>query len=613
MTGESIVGSRRAAIVAAATVMLAAAAGCGGGGDSQPPRTPASAPTASPPADSEPSGPVSAKHAQLLQIATQLRESGNLYFGLQPVRALDAMDTTAMSVQELAALDFRKAMAAFQFGDAERAEDLFARSAQREPSSFTRYMLGVTQLRIGEVRNCLENHNAESCVFPIAGGGVHTTPDPAERAMSTLRGVLPETPRRYRPKVKWFATIAAMALGRYPDGLREDERVPPEAYRSAYDIGRFPDVAMPLGVAENDLAGSVIVEDLDNDGLLDIVTSTTALEGQMRAFHNEGDGTFADRTKEAGLLGQVGGLNMIHADYDSDGFRDLLVLRGGWLGTHGRMPNSLLRNRGDGTFEDVTDRAGIGANEYPCQTAAFADYDLDGDLDLFLGNETPPPASGMRWPCELFRNEGDGTFTDVAEEAGVQVFKLVKGVAWGDWDGDRYPDLYVSNQFDTNRFYRNNGDGTFTDIAEETGLDQPENSFSTWFWDYDNDGGLDLFVAGYGGGIDDFVKSYLRDSPGSHRCALFHREGDALVDRGLEAGITYQSLTMGAAWGDLDNDGWPDFYLGTGAPEFDVLLPNLMYRGDGAGGFQDVTEAGGFGNLQKGHGIAFGDLDNDGD
>jgi hypothetical protein len=404
-----------------------------------------------------------------------------------------------------------------------------------------------------------------------------------------------------------------MALGRYPDGLAEDVRVPPEAFRSPHDIGRFPDVAMPLGVAENDLAGSVVMEDLDGDGLLDLVTSTTALEGQMRYFHNRGDGTFADRTEEAGLLGQVGGLNMIHADYDGDGFRDILVLRGGWLGTHGRMPNSLLRNRGDGTFEDVTDRAGIGANEYPCQAAAFADYDLDGDLDLFLGNETPPPASGLRWPCELFRNEGDGTFTDVAEEAGLQVFKLVKGVAWGDWDGDRYPDLYVSNQFDTNRFYRNNGDGTFTDIAEETGLDEPRNSFSTWFWDYDNDGGLDLFVAGYGGGIDDFVKSYLRDTPGSHRCALFHREGDALVDRGLEAGLIYQSLTMGAAWGDLDNDRWPDFYLGTGAPEFDVLLPNLMYRGDGAGGFQDVTESGGFGNLQKGHGIAFGDLDNDGD
>jgi hypothetical protein len=420
-------------------------------------------------------------------------------------------------------------------------------------------------------------------------------------------------PAEMRPKVRWMTNLSAMALGEFPGKLPANIALPPETLASGYDIGYFPDVAAQLGVASFNLAGSVAMEDFDRDGFLDLAVCTTALEGQLRYWRNQGDGTFSERTEEAGLLGQVGGLNLIHADYDGDSWRDMLVLRGGWLGTDGRIPNSLLRNKGDGTFEDVTDRAGLGKFDYPIQAAAFSDYDLDGDLDLFLGNETPPPASGQRYPCELFRNEGNGTFKDVAAQAGVETYKLVKGVAWGDWNGDRWPDLYVSAQYDLNHFYRNNGDGTFTDIAPELGVDEPKNSFSTWFWDYDNDGGLDLFVAGFGGGLNEFSRSWLGRPGTVYLSALFHNEGGTFRNRGPEAGLVLHSLVMGANFGDLDNDGWLDFYLGTGAPEFDALIPNLMYRNDGHGGFQNVTRSGGFGILQKGHGIAFGDLDNDGD
>jgi hypothetical protein len=435
----------------------------------------------------------------------------------------------------------------------------------------------------------------------------------AESALNTMRELVNACPREMRPRVRWFVNLAAMALGRHPGDLDPNVLIPPEKFASTYDVGRFPDLAMELGVAPMNLAGGSCTEDFDGDGFLDIVTSTADLTGQMLYYRNEGDGTFSDRTEEANLLGQIGGLNLIHADYDGDGHRDLLILRGGWMGTYGRIPNSLLRNRGNGTFEDVTRSSGLGELAYPCQTAGFADYDLDGDLDLFLGNETPPPQSGLQYPCQLFRNEGDGKFHNVTEQAGVESFKLAKGIAWGDYDGDRDPDLFVSNQYDKNRFYRNNGDGTFTDIAPALGVDEPTLSFPTWFWDYDNDGQLDLFVGGYGGDVGGVARSYLRPERNANRNALYRNEGGTFRDLAKPAGILAQALVMGANFGDLDNDGFLDFYLGTGTPEFDALMPNLMYRNNGRGGFQDVTTSGGFGNLQKGHGIAFGDLDNDGD
>jgi hypothetical protein len=608
---------RRLPAAVSTLILLALGAGCGG--ESEPASDAGvedahhhhpDPVTRAPDADAVPH---SEKHDELLQIARRLQASDETYFGKAIMRQLEAADTTGFSAEEKAQWFHARAHQAFKLGGPEEAEELWEKSFEERPSVWTKYLIGVTQLRIGELQNCIRGHDPESCIFPLAGGGIHSDAGGAERAIATLMLTLDRAPRPMRPRVRWFVNLAAMALDRHPGLLESHVLIAPARFTSDYDIGRFPDVAMSLGIAPMNLAGGTILEDFDGDGFLDIVTSTSDIYGQLRYYKNEGDGTFTERTEEAGLLGQIGGLNLVHADYDGDGDRDVLVLRGGWQGTYGRIPNSLLRNRGDGRFTDVTRRAGIGENSYPCQVAAFADYDLDGDLDLFFANETPPPESGLKYPCELFRNEGDGTFTDVAAEAGVESFKLAKGAAWGDFDGDRDPDLFVSNQYDINRFYRNNGDGTFTNIADELGVDEPRLSFPTWFWDYDNDGRLDLFVAGYGGDVNEVAKNYLRPEGKYALNALYHNEGGAFRDLARESGLTRQALVMGANFGDLDNDGWLDFYLGTGTPDFDALMPNLMYRSDGKGGFQDVTTSGGFGNLQKGHGIAFGDVDNDGD
>ncbi|MDP7032028.1 MAG: CRTAC1 family protein [Gemmatimonadota bacterium] len=560
-----------------------------------------------------PEGPASPKHARLLDIARRIRASSETYFGSQTLRELERADTTAMSSGERAVHEYQLAYEYFKLATPKLPEEYWGRSYARVPAPRTLFMQGIAQFREAQTANCIGYHNRESCIFPLAGGGVHVAQDPTKRAFASFQEVFDATPRGNRPRVRWFTNLMAMALGTYPESVPKRLRIPEERFRSEYDIGRFRDVGLEKGVAAFNLAGGSIMEDFDGDGFLDIVTSTGQLEGQMLYYHNAGDGTFEDRTEESGLTGQLGGLNLVCADYDGDGRRDILVLRGGWFGTWGRHPNSLLRNLGDGRFRDVTKDAGLAADDYPCQNASFADYDLDGDLDLFLGNEQPPPEARVDYPCQLFRNDGDGTFTDVSKAAGVENLRLAKGAAWGDIDGDRDPDLYVSNQFDKNRMYRNNGDGTFTDIAEEMGLDEPHFSFPVWFWDYDNDGALDLFVAGYGGDINTVARSYMFPSDEFGLNALFHNEGGVFRNRAKEAGLHRHSLTMGANFGDLDNDGFPDFYLGTGTPDFDAVMPNVLYRNDCDGTFTDVTFSAGMGSLQKGHGIAFGDIDNDGD
>ena len=192
-------------------------------------------------------------------------------------------------------------------------------------------------------------------------------------------------------------------------------------------------MAQSAGLDTFGMSGGCVVSDFDGDGFLDIVRSDFGIATQMRFFHNNGDGTFSDGTEAAGLTGLVGGLNMIDADFDNDGNVDILVLRGGWLGKAGRFPKSLLHNNGNGTFTDVTEKAGLMA-AHPTQTAAWLDYDGDGWLDLFVGNETTDPKQPH--PCELFHNNRDGTFTDRAQACGVEVIGFVKAVATGDYNND---------------------------------------------------------------------------------------------------------------------------------------------------------------------------------
>ncbi|MSR46751.1 MAG: VCBS repeat-containing protein [Planctomycetes bacterium] len=478
----------------------------------------------------------------------------------------------------------------------------------------------ITWLRLGEVENCIGHHACASCIAPIAAGGQHVEREGSEHAYALYLELCEEFPDDVESR--WLLNLAAMTLGRWPDQVPEKWRLDPKVLESQWDCGRFRDVAPAAGLGHSTLSGGVCLEDFDGDGLIDVFCTAIGLEDQAQLFlcrvDGEGIGTFVERTREAGLIGETGGLNCCHADYDNDGDADVLILRGAWMGEIGRMPNSLLRNRGDATFEDVTEEAGL-LSYHPTQTAQWADLDGDGWLDLVIGNETQDPDE--EHACELFLSNRDGTFREVAEAVGADVVGWVKGVAAGDIDDDGRIDLYYSKREAANVLLRNVAGGAerlhFVDITAQAGVAEPVMSFPAWFFDYDNDGRQDLFAAGNGLFTSDSISEvgnlmFGRELSSVPR--LYHNDGGGrFSDVTKAAGVDRAVLTMGSNFGDLDNDGWTDFYLGNGAPSLRALLPNRMFRNDGNGRFIDVTTAGGFGHLQKGHGIAWADLDGDGD
>jgi len=481
-----------------------------------------------------------------------------------------------------------------------------------------RMLEAVASLRLAEDQNC---HLAarDACLAPISRQGVHVRREGATRAARALDEILRLEPDNLR--ARWLLNIAHMTLGTYPDGVPVRQRIPPAAFGAAFPLPRFDNVAAEAGLGLYALSGGAILDDFDGDGRLDLMVSSIGFADQLRFFRNTGSGRFEERTEAAGLTGEVGGLNLIQADYDNDGFLDALVLRGGWLGSQGRFPLSLLRNRGDGTFTDTTRDAGL-LRFAPTQTATWLDYDGDGRLDLFVGNESTPDDTHA---CELYHNEGNGTFRNVAREAGVDLVGYVKAVVSGDYDNDGRPDLFVSIFGGDNVLFHNDGGSAgggwrFTNVAARAGVTAPRASFGAFFFDYDNDGWLDLFVAGYGRRstdglpvIEDVAADYLGLPHDGETGRLYHNEEGTFRDVTRAAHLDKVVPAMGLNFGDLDNDGWLDFYLGTGTPDLGMLAPNRMFRNADGRVFQDVTTAGNFGHLQKGHAVCFGDVDDDGD
>ena len=412
-----------------------------------------------------------------------------------------------------------------------------------------------------------------------------------------------------------------MTVGEYPHKVPAKWLIPLEKYGGEYAMPKFQNVAPLIGLDILGMAGSIAMEDFQGNGLLDLVISSFDRNGQIRYFRNNGDGTFTERTKESGLIGEVGGLNMIVTDYNNDGKIDVIVLRGGWMGKDGHFPLSLLRNDGNGHFTDVTLQAGL-LTIGPSQTAVALDYNSDGLLDLFVGYESTP---GDDVPCKLFRNKGDGTFADVTQECGLKVMGYVKGVISADFDHTGRPSLYISRYGQPNLLLRNDGPAgadkspsapwKFTDVALEAGADLQKGSFSCGFFDYDNDGWPDIYVGGYGGvkEVGDVAADYLGLPTPASKAKLYHNNHDGTFsDVSKQAHLDKVIEGMGLNFGDLDNDGWLDFYVGTGNPDLGMLIPNRMFHNNQGKGFQEATTTGDFGHLQKGHGVAFGDLTNNG-
>ncbi len=475
----------------------------------------------------------------------------------------------------------------------------------------------IAWMRQGERQNCVARHNQDSCLFPLQGGALHVDPKASKQAILFLEAILKIEPGDLA--AAWLLNVAHMTVGSWPDGVPALWRIPASALRSERELPRMFDIAPSLGLNSFNLSGGALLEDFDDasagDGQLELVTSSIGTREPLRFFRKQADGSWVDEAERRGLSGQLGGLQIHAFDANNDGRLDLVVQRGAWLGDFGRIPNSLLIQQSDGTFVDRTLEAGVEV-AMPGQVAATADIDLDGDLDLFLGHEQNGGTGASEYRCHLFRNRGDATFDDITLEAGVANLRFCKGAAFGDYDGDGLPDLYVSNLHDMNRLYHNEGGGKFRDVALQLGVIDPLDSFPCWFFDYDNDGWLDLFVGSY----EQHDRSgqifawYRNGTTGFDSQRLYKNDGKGgFIDATHAAGLARPAFPMGASYGDVDNDGFQDLYLATGDPEFGSLWPNVLFRNDRGARFEDVTAATGTGHLQKGHGVAFGDVDGDGD
>jgi len=479
-------------------------------------------------------------------------------------------------------------------------------------------LLALAALRLGEQQNCVLNHTTESCIIPIAPGGQHTKREGSTMAFDLYKEILQQVADDLTSK--YLFNVSAMTLGMFPEGVPASLRLPEQYYKSKVDFPHFTDIAAEMGFDKRGLAGGVVMDDFNNDGFLDIMSSNWGFHDQIHFYKNRGDGSFEDVTMQSGLKGVTGGLNIRQTDYNNDGWIDLFIMRGAWFRDQGRIPNSLLKNNGDGTFTDVTVKAGL-YKKRPTQNSVWMDFDLDGWVDLFVGNEAIPDGGpDFNFPSELYRNQGDGTFKEISAEANLQILAFVKGSTGGDINNDDYPDLYLSILNGNNRLFLNVSDEhgiKFKEITTTAHVEEPFVSFPTWMFDYNNDGWLDIFVSAYSDGAEDLPGKVLRaygkkDDP--FRPRIYRNNSDGtFTDMSIPMGLTEPVFSMGSSYGDLDNDGFPDFYLGTGEPNLKSIVPNKMYWNREGKKYDDITYAGGFGNIQKGHGVAFADMDRDGD
>ncbi len=439
-----------------------------------------------------------------------------------------------------------------------------------------------------------------SALFPSHPGAVQVKPDDVKKAIDHLSKALEYDTSN--TEIQWLLNLAYMVAETYPKDVPKEYLIPPSVFASKEDLGRFPDVAAAAGVDVWGAAGGAIADDFDNDGLLDIVTSQVDDCAPLHFFHNNGDGTFTDRAAAAGLSDQMGGLNVVHADYNNDGCPDLLVLRGGWEFPRRR---SLLRNNCNGTFSDVTAQSGLQEPMRSSQSAVWRDFDNDGNLDLFIANENAP--------SQLFLNLGDGTFVDIAKEAGVDRTAMSKAVASGDYDNDGYADLYVSNSNGKGFLYHNNGDRTFTEVSAKALVNASSFAFGAFFFDYDNDGWPDLLVTSYFSSVEEVARSYVGLPRKGDTLKLYQNKHDGTFrDVTADVGLDRVFMPMGHNFGDIDNDGFLDFYLGMGNPSLAAVFPNVLFHNQEGKRFVDIATSSGTGAISKGHGTAFADFGNTG-
>jgi hypothetical protein len=374
---------------------------------------------------------------------------------------------------------------------------------------------------------------------------------------------------------------------------------------------QFRDVTDAAGAGRLALGRGAAWGDFDNDGLEDILVG--AERAPFCLLRNRGDGTFEDVARQMGLVDPLG-LGCYASqfiDYDNDGFQDIFLTSNGW-GGGGRL--FLFHNEGGKRFVDVTESAGLAApvNAFG---SSWADYDNDGRADLAVAAGIIDPEGGDR--IRLYHNEGNGKFRELGEQAGLKQKARWISLCWGDYDGDGRQDL-LATSFDAGPFlFRNLGDGRFEDVSVRAGIRTQAHAYTPEFFDFDNDGKLDLFVSTYPSGdlkVQDMIEAKLSGAAlHTQRQLLFRNNGGGTFRNVTEeAGITGWYGGMSSQVGDFDNDGFDEIVVGTGNPALDWAEPKPLFRNNGKGQFSDVAESSGLVHFGMLHGTALADYDDSG-
>jgi len=398
--------------------------------------------------------------------------------------------------------------------------------------------------------------------------------------------------------------LSAQKLGGYPDYVPAAHRM---EVKSGYDKPRveFEDIAHRIGLDKTAANRGSAIFDYDNDGYLDIAIATA--HGGISLYHNNGDGTFTDVSVGSGLDGCVEAFGLSIADYDNDGYPDIFVTRFGFYAGNGH----LYHNNRDGTFTDVTEKAGLNVWG-PGFAASWVDYDNDGFVDLYIPNNLGSLFE-RKVPNRLFHNNGDGTFTEVTDQSGLSTIWPSIGGAWADYNNDGQQGVFVSNGIGRSQLYRNNGDGTFVDVSKEAGIDGVLFGSPVFWWDYDNDGWLDIAQFSWSDHEDVIHTLKYDEGPADGSpMRVYHNNRDGtftLVSR--ELGLTGCWGTMSANFGDFNNDGFLDLVLGNGSPKMDRMEPAIILENQD-GRFHNTTFAAGLPLTGKSHGINMADLFGDG-
>jgi hypothetical protein len=561
--------------------------------------------------------------------------------------SFDNIDEREMSLYERGKLAYHR-------GDFPLAVSMIEQDLNKSGESEEKlFWLANSYMRYAEAQNCLAkltgpdqqqpnglqtphahqdqtDSTEQLCALPLTR--FHTKTENARSAAKIFERLLDRYDHKNR-LYQWLLNFNYMTVNGFPQAVPPKYLIKTKFIDAFYGAGKketeaqfatlsFADRAHEMGVDTFNSGKGVAVEDFDHDGYLDIVTGGNF--DTVKFYRNDHGKTFADRTEAAGLGGIKQPFVITSADYDNDGWPDLFFARP--FGDY-----ALYRNNRDGTFSEVTRATGL-LDAKPADhiaatwVAAWSDIDNDGDLDLFLaqwGFKMPFVKNLManpRMDSTLFIND-NGRFVDRTKEFGLQDTvedSYFIGATFGDYDNDGYPDLFLSSPLRNTSVLLHSVAGKRFERTDLIRSD--EGGFVAAFLDFNHDGRLDLFWAGFADAKTSTEQAVFGEHVGKFRSGqtrIFIQTADGKFIERTDL-FDLPVSTMGSSFGDINNDGCYDFYLGTGTPEGWFVLPNLMYISNTAGtkcadALTNISMLQGLGTIQKGHGIVLFDFDNDGD